>query len=67
VYAHQQTDRPKQMYLTDDAALRVRLLTKQVKEITARVAEQLERAQDARDTSKYILSDLRRVRRRAGK
>ena len=55
------------MYPTDDAALRVRLLTQQVKAVTARVAEQLERAQDARDTSHHILSDLQRVRRQAAK
>lgn len=51
------------MYPTDDAAFRLRLLARQVEEVTARVAEELQRAQDARATSQYVISELHRVRR----
>lgn len=51
------------MYPMDDAALRTRLLLRQVKEMIARVAEQVERAREARAAAEHAQKELRRGRR----
>ena len=45
------------VYPKEDAALRLRILTRQVREVAARVAEQVERARAAREASEYALQE----------